>query len=86
MIDEEADDMRPVIWGDISTEHAFEVAPRVGVVSQVVQRNPGQSVANQPSGSIAFRLGKDAERFRQCKRRAKIPGIHAIDKQSPHRP
>src|SRR6516225_10390385 len=39
-----ADDMRPVNGGDIASKYALDEAPRIGLVSQIMQWSPSHSI------------------------------------------
>ena len=52
LIEQEPDGVRTSIGGDITIDLALEVTPRAGLVPQVMQHDPGHSIADHPISRI----------------------------------
>jgi hypothetical protein len=55
IVKQKADSMRPAIGGDIATDLALDMTPSAGLVPKVMQRDPGQSLADQPISRLCSR-------------------------------
>jgi hypothetical protein len=63
-IDLKANEVRPVIGNDVISEHALDMAPRAGLVAQIMLRDAGRSLADQPIVRIRPTPGRGTEPLR----------------------
>ncbi len=78
LVKQKPDRMRTAIGGDIAIDLALEVTPRAGLVPQVMQHDPGHSIADQPIGRVDAGRGKAAERLSKRPRRQILAAADAI--------
>src|ERR1700738_1035884 len=58
LIELKTDAVRTSNWGNVLIEHALEVVPRAGLVSQVMERGPLHALAYEGIGRVRLTLGQ----------------------------
>jgi hypothetical protein len=85
LVELKAHQMRPMAGGMIAVEHMFDMPTRAGLISEEVQRDPGQSLADRPFGAFAFRR-EDAEPLRKRERVLEPAFVDAVRPKAPEGP
>src|SRR5258708_36933128 len=67
---------RPLNRCDIATEHALDVASRIGLISPVMQRGANQSISDRPIGRVTPILRQTVEPFSEHQRDPALAGVH----------
>ena len=77
---------RPLNRRDIGTEHALDVAPRIRLVSSVMQRDADQPIPNGQIGRVAPILRQAVEPLSERQRAPAFAGIHLTSPKPVERP
>src|ERR1700739_3669742 len=78
VVKQKADRMRPAIGGHVPTDLMLDVTPRAGLVAKVMQRDPGHSIAEQPTSRLGAVRRKTAEIPSKRQRRPILAAADAI--------
>ena len=85
-IELEADDVELVNGGAWAIEHTLDVAPRLCLVAEEMQREARHPITDRGGERIGGLRGSAREGLRKRHRLPDIAAIHAIDPQAPERP
>src|SRR6266849_1746426 len=81
-----ADGVRSASGDDRAAKHTLDVAPRIGLVSQVMQRKPDHSIADEQVGPVGLPRRKTAEPLGKRQRQAMLAIVGAKRPKTPERP
>ena len=80
------DDMRPVNRGDMASKHALDVAPGIGLVSQIMQWSRRHSLAKEQIDRVGLVCSQAAEPLGERQRRPVLATAESAHPQPPERP
>src|SRR5260370_30376510 len=86
LIKVKADNMRPVDRRSVPTEHVLDMAARIGLVPQVIQRVANQSIADGQFSRVSTIRDDAAEPFGKFQCSPILPTIDTGYPEPPERP